>query len=245
MARTLDTSNGNVRAPQVFDPQPPSSVDRVVLRLNAICKTTTFEFAMSVGKLVVDSFYGGDPLVWRQRGPKSMSFRKLARHPDLPMSPAALYRSVAIYELSCRLGVASWKHLSTSHLRLVLSLPEHAQSELLLRAESEAWSVARLRAAIDEGDVGKNTNLGGRKKQPRLRKTLGMIARCVTKTNRLVGVDDSDVEFSPESARCVVELLTRTREACAALECEVSRNVLDAQDNEPSTISSVQGRAAR
>jgi hypothetical protein len=108
-----------------------TKVDRIVRQLNTICKAATFDFAMAVGKLIVDSFYAGDLDAWRSRGIKNVSFRRLAKHPDLPMSATALYRSTAIYEVCQRTGAADWKHLSTSHVRLVLPLAPGQQARLL------------------------------------------------------------------------------------------------------------------
>src|SRR5689334_13773044 len=69
-------------------------IDRLVLELNSICKTATLDFAIAVGRSIIAGCYGGDLESWRARGEKDASFRKLARHRLLPMSPAALYRSV-------------------------------------------------------------------------------------------------------------------------------------------------------
>jgi hypothetical protein len=119
-------------------------IEQIVRQLNAVCKSATFEFALSIGKVVIDNVYAGNLLAWRDRGPKNASFRKLAKHPELPMSPSALYRCVAIYELSDRLAIDPRGRLSSSHLRLVLPLSQEVQERLLRRADAEAWSVARL-----------------------------------------------------------------------------------------------------
>jgi hypothetical protein len=207
--------------PETLDADNEDIVDHVVRVLNAICKTATFDFAMSVGKLIIDRFYSGDLGSWRERGPKNVSFRKLAKHPDLPMSPSALYRSVAIYELSSRLGFNKWRYVSTSHFRVVLPLSSDLQSSLLLQAEEEAWTVDRLRTAIGDAKRDVPEDRGGRRKTPRLRKTLRTIERCLD-DNSLVGAKDDDVEFSPDSAHSVGELMRRLQQACAALENTVS-----------------------
>jgi hypothetical protein len=51
------------------------------------------------------------------------------------MSASMLYGCIAIYELCERLGIRSWKHVSTSHLRLVLLLERDEQERLLRAAE--------------------------------------------------------------------------------------------------------------
>src|SRR3974377_309327 len=95
--------DGEMRKASITMPTD-AKVERVVRQLNALCKTATFDFAMSVGKLIIDNFYSGDLGAWRNRGAKNFSFRRLAKHPDLPMSASALYWSTAIYEVSRRVG---------------------------------------------------------------------------------------------------------------------------------------------
>jgi len=78
------------------------SIEKVLGQLNTICENASFDFALSVGHLIIDNFYLGDVDGWRSQGINNASFRRLARHPDLPMSPARLYRSVNAYERSVR-----------------------------------------------------------------------------------------------------------------------------------------------
>lgn len=201
-------------------------VDRVVRELNALCKKATFDFATSVGRLIVDRFYGGDLDAWRNRGPKVVSFRMLARHPDLPMSPAALYRSVAIYELSRSLPAGHCVRLSTSHLRLVLPLARADQLRLLAEADAQGWSVSRLRERVALLEVTTDKparSRGGRKRGPRLRKTMRILQSCLQPTNSLVGADDDDLDLSPETARSLADLLERVRDALSSLQKQAAR----------------------
>jgi CheY-like chemotaxis protein len=204
-AQILDTAKG----------EGLSLVDRVVLRLNAIGKRVTFDLALSVGKVIVDSFYGGDLGVWRHRGTKEVSFRKLAKHPELSMSPSVLYRSVAIYELACRLGISPRGRLSTTHLRLALPLAEDDQERLLRSAELGTWSVSRLREEI-ESTLSPSAIRGGRKRQAPFRRTLRALDRYLTESaGRAVVVSE---EISPESVTEVSSALRRIQDTCAALE---------------------------
>ena len=179
-------------------------------RLNKLCKTTTFDFAIAVGALVIHGICGGSLDEWRRRGVKHTSFRKLSSHPNLPMSPGALYRSVAIYELCERLGVKSWKHVSTSHLRLVLPLGPEDQARLLDAAEKDAWSVRHLDdevAAIllRAPDVARGR--GGRHRRSRIGHVLRDLSQCLEQLNALGEVDLSEADGSPEEVRSMVELL--------------------------------------
>src|SRR5512138_314727 len=66
-------------------------LDEVVLQLNGISRSASLEFALRVGATIIHHVYGGDTQAWRVRGPKTLSFRRLAERPDLALSAAALY----------------------------------------------------------------------------------------------------------------------------------------------------------
>jgi hypothetical protein len=202
-----------------------TKVERVVRQLNAICKTATFDFAMSVGKLIIDNFYSGDLEAWRSRGIKNVSFRRLANHPDLPMSATALYRSTAIYEVCRRIGADDWKHLSTSHVRLVLPLPPNQQVRLLKRAEADGWSVQRLREEVGALQPSGQVSRGGRKKRPRFRKALRSLQAFLDESQCILGAGAPAVDISPESARSLVQLLHSVQCACAELERRVNGRI--------------------
>lgn len=120
-------------------------IDEFVETLRGLCSTATLALALRVGRLVVDTFYEGDLALWRACGKGHPSLRCLAKRQDLPMSAPRLYRCVAIYELSQRLPrVSTWKHLGSSHVRIVLGLPENEQEPLLELAELKKWTVQRL-----------------------------------------------------------------------------------------------------
>jgi hypothetical protein len=197
------------------------AVDRLVFKINAICKGATLDFALTVGRAVVDGIYFGDLNAWRRRVRKNQSFRKLARHPNLPMSPAALYRSVAIFELCERLGITSWKHVSTTHIRSVLRLHADDQRQLLQAAEVNMWSARRL-----EEEVGGLTNhgpaRGGRHRDP-FSKTIRRLEQCLDADDGLIGVQDYASRATTESVQSVLYILRRFACACAAAEDRLRR----------------------
>lgn len=187
-------------------------VETVVRKLNVICKAATLEFALAVGKLIVDGFFGGEIARCRSHNPKkNVSLRKLARHPDLPLSRSALYRSIAIYELCERLGLRNWRHVSTSHIRLVLPLPTDAQERLLQLAEVNRWTVRRLDDEI--GEAAKNVPSGVHRTSSRRPSGLGVAAKrlsdCVEAMARSIDGDHDEVEASPESVKAAAESLQR------------------------------------
>lgn len=126
-------------------------IDDVVHELRHLAHRAALDLALEVGRVIVDRFYGGRTDVWRQRGKRCASFRKLAARPDLPMSASGVYRAVAIYEVWQRIGgIATWKHVGACHLRAVLSLPPADQDTVLLRAEAQRLSVRELEDTVAE-----------------------------------------------------------------------------------------------
>jgi hypothetical protein len=197
-------------------------VRRVLLQLNALCKTATLQFALSVGELVIETLYSGDISRFRLHHRKHhAALRKIAADPELAMSPSALYRSIAIYELCERLGVRSWKHVSTSHLRLVLALGADEQAHLLQEAETQRWPVRRLEEQVAALTRGRSPppGRGGRRRRSRLRKTIDGLQRDLrAMTNLLESEENIEIECSPESVRAAIQALRSTVAVCAALE---------------------------
>ena len=120
-------------------------IGKTILELRKLTRGASLQFALTAGRIVVESLYDGDVRAWRSRMRKDHALRALAARPDLPMSASALYRALAIYELSSRqAGGEGWQHVGVSHLRAVLGLPEDVQTGLLGRAETERWTAARM-----------------------------------------------------------------------------------------------------
>lgn len=121
----------------------------VVAQIRRLVRDASLEFALRVGAIIIHHFYDGESDVWRSRGRKTSSFRKLARHPQLLLSAGAPYRCVALYELCDRLDATSrWGQLGASHLRLVLGLPQVLQEQLLTNANNERWTVKKLQEEV-------------------------------------------------------------------------------------------------
>jgi hypothetical protein len=150
------------------------SVEKALAEIRQVTRAASIEMAISVGEIVFRHIFRGDVEMMRRSGPKDISFSRLALHPDLPMSAAGLWRSVAIYELSLWFpGLKNSKHLGVSHLRTVIRLPHGEQEKLLQRAEHEHWSVAELTNIV----ATKRTGHGGRRPKPEILKALDALTR--------------------------------------------------------------------
>ena len=201
-------------------------IEHVIAHLNKIGKVATLDFARAVGRLIIEHFYAGDTTCWRNRDArKDASFRKLSRHPNLPMSAGALYRSVCIYEICERLGIRDWKHISTSHVRLVLPLPFPEQDRLLRIAEAHAWPVGRLddEIAVTTRREPQNTSSkGGRIRHGNLRRAMRSVEQCSKVLDQLLDEETNvPIGSSPDSTRAAIGLLRETARKCAVLEARL------------------------
>ena len=193
-------------------------VEKIVFELNKLCRQKTLEFSLSVGALIIERLYRGELALWRRRGRKCNSLRRLAEHPGLPMSAPSLYRCIAIYEMNERLGVRSWRHVSTGHLRLVLSLPHADQERLLRNVEADKWSVSRLRQALVamERDGRAAPPRGGRKRLSVVCRTSRQLDRGLDACRDLLALSPENV--GQESRRSVLDLVQRMSELCAQVQ---------------------------
>jgi hypothetical protein len=198
-------------------------IDIVVAQIRRITRTANLEFALRVGAVVLHNFYNGDTETWRSRGRKLTSFRRLAAHPELPLSAGALYRCVALYELCERFNAPNrWTHLGASHLRLVLALPPADQESMLATANQHQMTVQALRAAICRTNSCR-TSRGGRQAQCQMTKALRTAHKCLNERNisadDLRGLSNKDISESQslvDSVRQSLEQLSLL--LCAARE---------------------------
>ncbi len=131
--------------PQQQDAPLASDADVVASTLENVSTLHSLQAALEVGEIVFRRIFKGDERLLRARGKKNGSFRKLASHPSLGMSPSSLWRAVAIFELSRRFPeLSQYVHTGVGHISVVLGLPEAEQFKLLRATESERWTRRRL-----------------------------------------------------------------------------------------------------
>ena len=198
---------------EAIEQQPPAELssdelNHIVARIRRLTRTASLEFALTVGGLIIHHFYEGNTDTWRLRGPKASSFRRLAEHPELPMSPGALYRCVAIFELCDRLGAASrWHNLGASHLRVVLGISPTDQERLLSTANSQRWTVRALQNEVVRSKLTRSTR-GGRRPQSKVTRFLKTIRKCLAEHE---GALDDVRSANPKELHEIAKLLTKTR----------------------------------
>lgn len=193
--------------------EAPSDEDMslIITQIRQICRDSSLEFALRVAAVVIHNFYGGEIEAWRARGPKTHSFRRLAEHPDLPMSPAALYRCVAVFELCHRLNAPTrWRRLGASHFRTVLGLEPSEQEELLVAANQKHWTVQQLQSAALERRSG-DSRRGGRKPKSTLVKSLSSIQRSLRGCECELALEKELDSLGPNEIEESVALLAEAR----------------------------------
>ena len=107
----------------------------------------TLAIACTVGRIVLERFYGGDVAAWHAHGRKPVSLRKLAeRLNDGHFTASGLSRCMAIHAALRPLGpVTQWRRLTPRHVAVVLPLPPSEQAALLRAAEESDWTAKELK----------------------------------------------------------------------------------------------------
>jgi len=189
-------------------------IDALARRINAVYRKATLEVVCSVGEMVIAELYDGSVDTWGREGTRRASYRKLASRGDLLLSPSALCRAVAVYILCKRLeGRASWRHLTASHIQEVLAL-EPSQQELLLQsADSERWSVSRLRL-----EVNKRRAPTPRSRQRRLVNVVRDLTTFLAKRQDILVNPDALRELDGETTEELREAVRRLSEQLSALQ---------------------------
>jgi hypothetical protein len=207
--------------------QPPerAHLDELAARLAEQGKDATVEQALEIGRMVLDTLYGGDLLAWRSRAAKAHSLRALARRDDLSVSSSGLYRAVALYELAQTLGgLGRWSSLGISHLRLVLGLPIIEQRRLLDAAVRNGWTVAELeREAVPVRKRGpEQLGRGGRPRLPRFVKSVNRLRKAAEGAELFADVEAA-AEMSPERLAEIRDVLATIRVRCETLDHALER----------------------
>lgn len=221
--RVRDLEDSPERAGEEAPGPSAEQLEEVVHQINGICRSSSVEFALRVGAVVIHHFYNGDTRAWRDRGPKATSFRRLSEHPELALSAGALYRCVAVFEMCDRLRAASrWRRLGASHLRTVIGIPEEKQEYLLNKANTERWTVQRLQEQAQVLRVKRSR--GGRRPRSVLGKHLRVLGRCLQDCESAIdSVDSHELGELEQSLEMLEKMKASVDELADALESHKSR----------------------
>lgn len=128
----------------------PQMLDQVIANLRVIQGGSGLQKALTIGELILEQFYGGDPREWRnRRRNKDNSLRRLAAHSDCPFAKSTLNEAVAVYVASLTLPcVRTFGHIGTAHVTAVLKLPPDEREGMLARAARERMGIRELRLLV-------------------------------------------------------------------------------------------------
>jgi hypothetical protein len=203
-------------------------LDHVAAALNRITSRSALARAIAVGRTVVEHLYGGDLALWRARGRRPTSLRRLAARADVDLSVLTLHRYVEAYALTAAAGVSSWKHLPLAHIRQLSSAQQSGRVALARQCEAERWSVDRLRSEVKKRTARARPNRGGRPRRPALVNALGRARRALQRA--------AMEPAAPEAVDEILAGIATLRADLRALE-EVLRAGRDEADHVSSTQS--------
>jgi CheY-like chemotaxis protein len=191
-------------------------VEVLLKELAGLTDQHRLDVVFATGQAVVARLYGGDAEAWRHRARGDSSYRRLEQHPALPIKASELYRALRIFEIIERQPLLLNGSLTVSHFLCVLSLPGTAQDRLLHNAKERGWTVRELRREL--GDIDIHGAITGRPRVPAALKTLqGPLAS-------LSAFDDVDslIAVDRDTAKALLEVCHRTREAMLRVESILS-----------------------
>ena len=207
-----------ISVPGGTDEEP--DIDAIARELREPRGVTGLELALSIGRLMLERLYGGDIAVWHSRGRKDGSFRRLAKHPDLPFGPSTLSRAVGIYEISLRRpDLLGLRNVTWSHVRELLKLPSDQQDRLIDETSRNEWSVRRLRDEIGRVERSEPP-VARRAKTPRFAKFLRTLEGQITEAVLLRDVEQAEwlaIEQTEELLRIARSLRQQSETVIAYL----------------------------
>ena len=131
-----------------------AEIEALIEELRTLHRNAALQFALQVGRLVVDRLFQGSLAAWRAGGEKSGSFRQLSAKLDplgIPgLSSSSLARAVAMVEIDARVGISGRPQLLAAHVLAVLGLEPAQQERLLGEAEATDWTAADLKTEAEK-----------------------------------------------------------------------------------------------
>ena len=197
-------------------PKEEKSIDRAVAAIRRLRHASSINFAIGVGRIVVEHIFGGDIKEVRRKGPKAKTLQELANRPDLPISARDLSVAVGIYELLDRVNVLgevpTWELLGYSHVRALLPAPPKEQERLFEAASEHKWTVRVLSAEVAKVVTEPK---GGRRRASGVVKAVAALAKNIDGLTKAVATQGS---LPARERKSVKDTLARASDAIAKLQ---------------------------
>jgi len=181
-------------------------VEETLLQIQELHTEGAIATALAVGRRVLANFFDSDSELYERTHREHLSFRELARRPELPFHPKYLYRSVRLVEQLRLLPDVLSEQLHYSHQLELLPLRDPGTKlQLAERAVAEGWSVVRLRAAVREARGVPEGS--GRRAKPAIHKGVKTAIRGFEQAleGPLEGPEFSD--YTDQQGRALIEAL--------------------------------------
>lgn len=194
MAQTLDALEpGNPGLLVGRDTLDEALVDRVVEEIAEVHMRMGLVYHLTLGRLLMDRFFGGNTQAYDACSKRHASFRALARREDLPVSHVSLYNAIAVYRQYADLPKNCRDRLPMAHHKALLPLKDNAsRAALASRAAEEAMTVVELRRLVaGRRELEKSTERRGRPRMLAMQKTLRWVERTLGDSKNLLGKEDA------------------------------------------------------
>jgi hypothetical protein len=193
--------------------EEPAEIDAVVEQLRTMESQVGLDRCVAIGGLILQRFFGGSAEIWRTRSRnKNNSVRRIAQHPDCPLSKSSLSEAIGVAIVVQELPfVRTSGHIGASHVACVLRLRADEQQMWLKRATLHRWGVRELRAQIQSQRLASR----GRAGQRPLHAAVILLRRAVRACDRAARaiaraeLSGSDSDRVRELARELIEIESR------------------------------------
>jgi hypothetical protein len=147
-----DAPHTPVTSPELH-PEDPEEAKLIAVsqELARIDRESGWNRTFAIGKLILETFFGGEPACWHSRRWEGrQSVRRLAARPECPLKKSALAEAVSVYLIALENPVLTRSPTITpSHVACVLKLEEAGRRKLLREAEEKEMHVRDLRKRVE------------------------------------------------------------------------------------------------
>lgn len=180
-----------------------AAISATIADINAAARKSGVELALEVSALVLKRFFNDDYAAFTTVDrSKEHSYRKLAAHPDLEMSPSTLQRLVRIGHQAATMPTGLAESLSPRHHRALLTVAsENERESLAAQALQQGWSSTVLEAKVRA--TRPPSNAGRKPLAPAVRRTRA-IGRALAQA-KADGLRAKDLAKLPQAAFDEVE----------------------------------------
>lgn len=192
-------------------------LDTAVREINRLYITKGLETYLAIGGYVLQTFFGGDPESFRQRGDRHVTFRLLAQREDLHLSYSSIAKAVGVVGQITLLPEPVAAALPYTHHTVLLPIRDPgAKVELAERAADEGWPSRRLIEEVLKIRQQEKRNTGaGRPPLPAVVKLIRGVQRVVDKGDASALSDD---DLQGQSSDVLRPSLSSLREQIQTLE---------------------------